>query len=106
MGVNYVQVGPDLLNPVQKGYCDALPTDTGTQKTLPRAAARKSVPRSTKCVTLDWWKLYLDSCATYHTVSVDWLLDDIHKVDTILKGNCNAGVTTSNKKGWFGTFKM
>ena len=37
---------------------------------------------------------------------MDWLLDDVHEVDTILKGNCNAGVTTSNEKGWFRTFKM
>ena len=37
---------------------------------------------------------------------MDGLLDNVHEVDTILKGNCNAGVTTSNEKGWFGTFKM
>ena len=57
-------------------------------------------------VTLDWWKLYLGSCATYHTAFVDWLLDNVHEVDTVFKGNCNVGVTISNQKGWFGVFKL
>ena len=57
-------------------------------------------------VTLCAWKLYLDSCATYNSAFVDWYLDNVHEVDTILKGSCNAGVTTSNTKGLFGVFEM
>ena len=58
----------------------------------------------TKQDTLDDWKLHLDSCATYHSAFVEWSLDNIHVVDTILKANCNTGVTTSNEKGYFGFF--
>ena len=104
--VDRVKVGLDLLSPAQKSYRDALTTGTGIQKTLPRAGTQKTSPRSAGRVTLDWWKLYLDSSATYHTAFVDELLDNVHEVDTILKGNCHAGVTTSNEKGWFGRFKM
>ena len=56
--------------------------------------------------TLDKWKLYLDSCATYHSAFVEWYLDNTHDVDTVLKGTCNAGVTTSSEKGYFGGFEM
>jgi predicted Fe-S protein YdhL (DUF1289 family) len=106
VGVDRVQEGLDLLGPARKSYRDVLTTGTGTQKTFSRADTQKTSPRSAGRVTLDWWKLYLDSCATYHTAFVDWILDNVHEVDMILKGNCNAGVTTSNEKGWFGTFKM
>ena len=37
------------------------------------------------------WKLYLDSCATYHSVFADWCLSNIHEVEVHLKGHCNAG---------------
>ena len=50
-------------------------------------------------VTLCAWKLYLDSCATYHSAFVDWMLSDIRIVSSILRGNCNAGVTSTNVKG-------
>ena len=85
VGVDCVKVGLDLLGPAQKSYRDALTTGTGTQKTLPAVAGtEKTFPRDAKRVTLNWWKLYLDSCATYHTAFVDWLLDNVHEVDTIL----------------------
>ena len=95
-------MGLDLLNLVQKSYCNALTTGTGTgtKKTLPTGTTtKKTLPRGVKRVTLDRWKMYLDSCATYHTAFVDWLLDNVHEVDNVLKGNCNVGVTTSNQKG-------
>ena len=93
MGVNRVQVGLDLLNPVQKSYCNALTTGTGNNKT---PGTKKTLPTSDSRVTLSWWKLYLDSCAIYHTAFMDLLLDNVREVNTVLKGNCNAGVTTSN----------
>ena len=37
---------------------------------------------------------------------MDCLLDKVHEVDTVLKGNCNAGVTSINQKGWSGAFEM
>ena len=62
--------------------------------------------KDTGRLTLCTWKLYLDSCATYHSCFVDWCLDNIETVDTVLRGNCNAGVTTTNTKGYFGLFHM
>ena len=62
--------------------------------------------KDTGRLTLCTWKLYLDSCATYHSCFVDWCLDKNETVDTVLRGNCNAGVTTTNTKGYFGLFHM
>ena len=97
LGVNLVHVGVALLSPNKTTYCDALTTSTGTKKIPPTSDSR---------AMLDWWKLYLDSCVTYHTVFVDWHLDNVHEVDIFLKSNCNAGVTISNQKGWFGALEV
>ena len=56
--------------------------------------------------TLSTWKLYLDSCTTYHLVFVDWCLDNVRSVGVSLTGHCNAGTTTSTKKGLYGQFEM
>ena len=87
IGLLNVCVGVNLLNPTKTTYRDALVTGTGTKKTLPKSVSQ---------VTLDWWKLYVDSCTTNHTELVDWYLDNVHDVDIVLKGNCNTGGTTSN----------
>ena len=52
------------------------------------------------------WKLYLDSCATYHSVFATWCLENIHEVEVYLKGHCNAGVTICKEQGYYGVFKM
>ena len=31
-----------------------------------------------------------------------WMLGNRHLVSTVLQGNCNAGVSTSDEKGFFG----
>ena len=59
IGLLNIYAGVDILNPTKKTYRDTLTTGTGTKKTLPTSVSR---------VTLYWWKLYLDSCAAYHTV--------------------------------------
>ena len=46
--------------------------------------------------TLDRWKLYLDSCATYHSFLAKELCTNIKDGDTILTGSCNAGTTVTN----------
>ena len=63
-------------------------------------------PKGPSRFKLDWWKLYLDSCATYYSVFVAFLLDNVTGVDTILRQNCNSGVTISTQKGCFGLFHM
>ena len=30
------------------------------------------------------------------------MVDNVHQVSTLLQGNCNAGVSTSDEKGFFG----
>ena len=57
-------------------------------------------------VTLCECKLYLDSCATYHSTFVNWCLENLHDVSVHLTGHSNGGTTTFNKKGYYGLFKM
>ena len=52
-----------------------------------------------KRLTLDWWKLYLDSCASYHTLFVKEFLMNIYKGAKAINGNCNAGTTRITKRG-------
>jgi len=56
--------------------------------------------------TLDGWKLYLDSCASYHSCISEWALRDIHEVEKALNGHCNAGVACHKRMGYYGPFKM
>ena len=51
-------------------------------------------------------KLFLDSCAAYHSVFVEWCLKNVHEVERYLKGHCNAGVTICREQGYYGAFKM
>ena len=59
-----------------------------------------------KRFTLDPHKLYLDSCATYHSAFVRDMLCDVKTVGTVLQGNCNAGVSTSKEKGAYGLWSF
>lgn len=56
--------------------------------------------------TLDWFKCYLDSCTTYHTFLHPKSLTDIKEGDSVMNGRCNAGVTSINKQGMYGNFKV
>ena len=55
-----------------------------------------------KRFTLHPHKLYLDSCATYHSVFVRNMLSNVKTSNTVLQGNCNAGMSTSAEKGVYG----
>ena len=44
-------------------------------------------------------KLYLDSCATYHSTFVRDMLSNVKTGTTVLQGQCNAGLSTSAEKG-------
>ena len=63
-------------------------------------------PTSSKRYMLEPWKLYLDSCATYHTAFVTSMLDYVGEYVTTLVGKYNAGVTSSTQKGYYGKFHM
>ena len=56
--------------------------------------------RGNKRSTLDWWNLYLDSCASYHTFFVKELLMKIYEGAGAINGNCNAGTTRITKRGY------
>ena len=56
--------------------------------------------------TLDNWKFYLDSCATYHTFFVREFLDRVYSVKTYMNGSCNSGTVTTNTRGWYGKLKV
>ena len=63
-------------------------------------------PTLSKRYMLDPWKIYLDSCDMYHTEFVTSMLKYVGKSGTILVGTCNAGVTSSIQKGYYGKFNM
>ena len=52
------------------------------------------------------WKLYLDSCATYHLVFTEWCLENIQEVEVYIKGHCNTGVTTCKEQDYYGDFNV
>ena len=54
---------------------------------------------------LDWWKVYLDSCATYHTFFVKEFLQGIYTSKTVMNSSCNAGSVSTRKKGWLANLK-
>ena len=56
--------------------------------------------------TLDWWKCYLDSCASYHTFFVKEFLRDISEGSSTMSGSCNAGTVLLQKKGWYKNFQV
>ena len=45
--------------------------------------------------------MYLDSTSSFHRIFTDKHLLDVEKVAIRLRGECNAGTTHSNEKGWF-----
>ncbi len=59
-----------------------------------------------QCLTLPEGRVYMDICAIYHSVSVEWILDNIHEVDTYLTGLCNAGLLTCKENGYLGLFEI
>ena len=65
-----------------------------------------TVNSDAKRFTVDWYKLYLDICATYHSAFVSSLLSGVREVKTVLQGNCNAGVSISKEKGYYGLWSF
>ena len=55
-----------------------------------------------KRFTLNPHKLYLDSCATYHSAFVGDMLSNAKTGNTVLQGQCNACVSTSIEKEVYG----
>ena len=51
--------------------------------------------------TLDIWKLYLNSCTTYHSFFAKECLTNIKDGDTTSTDSCNVGSTVTNISGWW-----
>mmetsp|Transcript_4507 Transcript_4507/g.6406 ORF Transcript_4507/g.6406 Transcript_4507/m.6406 type:complete len:231 (-) Transcript_4507:100-792(-) len=64
------------------------------------------IVRGTQLLTNNGKKLYLDSCATYHSAFVRDQLSRVYQSDMTLHGNCNAGMTISSEKGFLGPFEL
>ena len=56
--------------------------------------------------TLNWWKCYLDSCASYHTFFVREFLKNIEEDESTMDGKCNTGYVLLKKKGWYKNFQV
>ena len=56
--------------------------------------------------TLCWWKCYLYSCASYHTLFSEEFLTDVKESDATMTGRCNAGTTVTKKKETYGYFQV
>lgn len=52
------------------------------------------------------WKLYLDSCATYHAFFDKRFLRNIKEGSLVINGLCNAGTTSTNKRGMWEDFQV
>eukprot|EP00804_Cyclotella_cryptica_P009344 CCRYP_009005-RD/>CCRYP_009005-RD protein AED:0.36 eAED:0.36 QI:20/0.12/0.11/1/0/0/9/0/1019 len=57
-------------------------------------------------MTCDRTKLYLDTCATNHTMFATERLEKIHKVGVKLRQHCNAGATTTGRMGYWKGIKF
>ena len=55
---------------------------------------------------LDWWKCYLNSCATYHSFFVGEFLSGVHKGKSTMNGGCNTGKVSTSTMGWYGNFEV
>ena len=79
--------------------------NTGKQVTFAEVV-KGTVNRDAELFMLDWYKIYLGSCATYHYAFMRSLLHGVRDVKTVLQGNCNAGVSISKEKGYYGMWNF
>ena len=56
--------------------------------------------------TLEWWKCYLDSCASYHMFFAKCFVTGVTVGNKTMNGRYNAGVTKTATRGWFGGIHM
>ena len=86
-------------DPTSADAKNTVPLDMGSEKPV-------LAEIHTDRFTLDNWKCYLDSCATYHNFFVREFLDRVFSGKTTMNGSCNAGTVTTNIKGWYSEFKV
>ena len=47
-------------------------------------------------------RIYINSCLSYNQIVNSACLKNVHKASTVLRGNCNAGLSVTTKKGSLG----
>ena len=68
--------------------------------------AKEAVAKEKNRTTLDENKLYLDSCATYHTMFLTKYLTNVKDGNSVMHGQCNAGETSTSIQGMYGRFRF
>ena len=96
-GINFGETGAETLAKIVEAAPEGKSTSVGIAMT--------GVSSGGKRLTLDWWKVYLDSCASYHTFFIKAFLKNIEESGT-MNGNCNAGTTKITKRGYFGKLRV
>ena len=99
LGINFSEVGeesPPVEDPQENS------TQIGVTLNTHERKVRFKEISGRKQLTLQWWKIYLDSCATYHTFFVKEFLKNVVENKGTMNGNCNAGETKITKRGYFG----
>ena len=99
---------------VKINECLQEPSRTDVQSVKPSVRQAKVKKRTRKSYPqvkngrymLDWWKCYLDSCASYNTFFVKEFLRDITEGLLTMSGSCNAGTVLLQKKGWYKNFQV
>ena len=87
VGINFGEVG-EILTP------KASPKDNSKSIGVALTDVKS---RGENRLTLNWWKLYLDSCVSYHTFFVKEFFMNIYEGAGAMNGNCNAGTTRITK---------
>ena len=97
LDIGMVQVGHSDTGVVEDINVRVNSLSRGTSNPGKEVSFSKKTERVSKRFTIDTHKLYFDSCAMYQFSFVIWMLGNVHQVSTVLKGNCNAGVSTPDE---------
>ena len=89
---------PAFMKNCMKNFNSAVALASANNKSV------KTTPKKSENnrYTLGRWKLYLHSCATYHSFFAKEFLQNIKEGNTTLTSSCNAGTTVTNTRGWWG----
>ena len=113
-GQAHMEQGEDEMNKVMDGVANVMMgLDDASIETAEDAAEedvfnsfgfleRASRPSATsKRLSCGVWKLFLDSCATNHTMCSTKFLSRLHTTLQYLRQNCNAGSKLTNRRGYW-----
>ena len=91
LDIGMVQVGHSYTGFIEDTNAGINLLSRGTSHPVKQVSLDKSTESISERFTLDAHKIYLGSCATYHSSSVRWMLGNVHQVSIVLQGDCNTG---------------